>query len=156
MEAMIQGWWLTWRHHKPASVGALLQDIELGGSAIRPPGILRDWLQAQGWQNEWLQGDEAGRWLLVWAQDQAQERASALAPWPRGPSTRGTPLADHFRIGRSIFGRLPPTHGIRDEQGRLRTDPREMDEILWRSREAVWATTPPAPECGQSILNAYF
>ena len=22
--------------------------------------------------------------------------------------------------------------------------------------EAVWATTPPAPECGQSILNAYF
>ena len=31
-----------------------------------------------------------------------------------------------------------------------------MDEILWRSREAVWATTPPAPECGQSILNAYF
>ena len=89
----------------------------------------------------------------MWAQDQAQERASALAPWARSPSIRGTPLADHFRIGRSIFVRLPPIHGVRDEQGRLRTDPRE---ILWRSREAVWATTLPAPECGQTVLNAYF
>ena len=55
-----------------------------------------------------------------------------------------------------MFGRLPPIHGVRDEHGRLRTDPREMGDILWRSREPVWATTPPSPECGESILNSYF
>ena len=48
MEAMIQGWWRTWRHDKPASVGALLQGIEHGRSAIRPTGVLRDLIQAQG------------------------------------------------------------------------------------------------------------
>ena len=155
MEAMIQGWWRTWRRHKPASVGALLQDIGQGGAAIRPTGVLRDWLQAQGWQGEWPQVVEAKRWTLVWVQEQAQERASNFAPWASGPSSKRTPLADHFRIGRSMFGRLHPIHGVRDEHGRLRTDPREMDDILWRSREPVWATTPPAPECGDSILNSY-
>ena len=130
MESMIRGWWHIWKQHKPASVGALLQDAESSHVSIRPTGILRDWLQAQGWQDTTLNHSEAGRWLLVWAQDQASERNNALPPWARGPSARGTPLADHFRIGRSIFGRLPPIHGVRDEQGNLATDPREMDEIL--------------------------
>ena len=88
--------------------------------------------------------------------EQAQEKASMLAPWDRGPSARRPPLADHYRIGRAIFGRLPPIQGVRDEHGILRTDPQEMDDTLWRSRAAVWATTPPAPECGQAILHADF
>ena len=121
MEAMIQGWWRTWRRHKPTSLGALLQEIGQGTTATRPTGVLRDWLLAQGWQGEWLQTEEAKRWTLVWAQEQAQERASRVAPWASGPSVKRTPLADHFRIGRSIFGRLPPIHGVRDEQGREAT-----------------------------------
>ena len=79
-----------------------------------------------------------------------------LAPWDRGPSARRPPLADHYRIGRASFGRLPPIQRVRDERGVFRTDPQEMDDTLWRSRVAVWATTPPAPECGQAILQAYF
>ena len=152
MEAMIQGWWRTWRRHEPASLGALLQEIGQGTTATGPTGVLRDWLVAQGWQGDWIQADEARRWKLVWAQEQAQEHAGRVAPWASGPSGKRNPLADHFRIGRSIFGRLPPIHGVRDEQGRLRTDPREMDDVLWRSREAVWATTPPAPDCGHPQL----
>ena len=31
-----------------------------------------------------------------------------------------------------------------------------MEDVLWRSREAVWATIPPAPDCGESILTSYF
>ena len=31
-----------------------------------------------------------------------------------------------------------------------------MGDILWRSREPVWATTPPEPECGDAILNSCF
>ena len=158
MEAMImiQGWWRTWRRHKPNSLGALLQEVGQGTTATRPTSVLRDWLVAQGWQGDWLQAAEAERWKLVWAQEQAQERAGRVAPWASGPSSRRSPLADHLRIGRSIFGLLPPIHGVRDEQGRLSTDPREMDDVLWRSREAVWATTPPAPECGEAILHSYF
>ena len=89
-------------------------------------------------------------------QEQAQEKASLLAPWDRGPTAHRPPLADHHRIGRAVFGRLPPIRGVRDEQRILRTDLKEMDDTLWRSRAEVWASTPPAPECGQAILNAYF
>ena len=156
MEAMVKGWWLTWRRHKPTSLGSLLQEIGEGGAPVRPTGVLRDWLAAQGWQGDLIQAAEAERWKLVWAQEQAQDRASAAAPWTTGPTSRRRALADHFRIGRSIFGRLPPIRGVRNEYGRLCTDPGEMDEVLWRSREDVWATTPPAPGCGDRILHSYF
>ena len=67
MEAMIKGWWRTWRRHKRTSLGSLLQEIGEGDTSVRPTGVLRDWLTAQGWQGDLLQASEAERWKLVWA-----------------------------------------------------------------------------------------
>ena len=153
---MIRGWWDTWKRARPTSIGGVLQDLERGSSAVRPTGALLDWLRDNSWEGEWLQPREAGAWLLIWSQERARERAGRLPAWQRGPTTRRPALADHYRIGRATFGRLPPIQGVRDTTGTLQTDPNRMEEVLWQSRADIWATAPPGPACGEALLRAYF
>ena len=156
MEAMLRGWWGCWRKARPVNVGSLLTEVANGTRAVVPTGLLRDWLSGYEWEGGHLEPHEAHRWRTTWLAEQERERASAEAPWRRGPRLGRTADADQYRIGRMVFTKMPPVTGVRDEEGRWQTDPARVDEVLWNSRAGIWAVAPPDNRAVGVLLDAYY
>eukprot|EP00972_Heterocapsa_arctica_P028152 4142026-Heterocapsa_arctica.AAC.1 len=68
----------------------------------------------------------------------------------RGPAVRRPVLKEAFRIGRSLFKKTFHLTKLRDENNEWVTDPAGIDATLWRSREAIWTSIPPAPGTGKA------
>ena len=97
------------------------------------------WLREVGWDGEVLGVDEVGRWLTMWIATRRAMSCHALSHVVRGCRAVLPHTSMAVRAGRAMFrGRLHLS-GIRNEDGVLHEYPTRVQEILWRSREALWA-----------------
>ena len=166
LHATLTSWWRDCQRRSPTCVGFLLRQAARSAAPTPVVGNLLAWLQARGFTpspagraadgRPSLLPRDAAAWLTVWRLDAAVARRARLRPWLVGPGTQRPTLPEHYRLGRMVYGRLPPVTHVKDDQGTTHDRPEDMDEVLWGSRKDIWGTAPPLPARAASILDYYF
>ncbi len=166
LNATLTSWWRDCQRRSPTCVGFMLRQAAREAHGTPVSGHVLAWLRARGFAPEgapaqsaapiYLTPQGAAAWLAVWRLEAASERRNRLRPWALGPGARRPALPEHFRLGRMVFGRLPPVTCVRDADGTAHEQPADMDQVLWESREGIWGTSPTLPARAGGILDYYF
>ncbi len=166
LRATLSSWWSDCQRRSPTCVGFTLRQAARETHNTPVTGHVLAWLQARGFapgggpspgpSPAHLTPRDAAAWLAVWRLEAASDRRMRLKPWACGPGARRPALPEHFRIGRMVFGRLPPVTRVRDTDGTVHEHPAAMDQVLWESRESIWGTSPSLPARADRILDYYF
>ena len=100
---------------------------------------------------------EARSWLAVWHREHQLSRRSSLPRGATGPGTRRPRLGSAFATARRLFPRTGARPSrLLDDAGAWRTGPEELDDLLWKSRAAIWGACPALPAGASAVLDLYF
>ena len=88
-------------------------------------------------------------------QECRQQKRRHVAPWLRCPTAARPNLPAHCVIGRRTFHSQHALEGVLNEQDEWCTDDKQVEEILWRSRQSIWTHTPALLPAAQIIREAY-
>ena len=100
--------------------------------------------------------EQVCEWAATWRREAAGAAHRGISRRLAGPGARPTRATEAAQLGRFMFRSRHTLRGVENAEGHWTEEPREVDAVLWESREGLWASSPPSPAAGDPLLRSYF
>ena len=153
-----RNWWEKWAKRRPPAkhcVHKELAHIATANGEQQPSDALREILGQYGHEGGPISPGEAQGWQRVMATEQRLDRAVALTG-RGGSKVRKHGIPERYRLGRALYKKTHQLSGIYNEHNEWKTEPKDIDQILWESRKDIWGYPGQGADCTGEVLDLYF